>query len=298
MRDRLEKLQSIREEEQDSLSDLSIPESDPDQLDILQEAVVYQSSDALDGILKEAHSLRKEISLLRLEVERLTRHNERFGTSTRRLTLLKLDSDSIARGIHHRGEALYGRLQVLGEQSRLLEEKEGAGSALSRIASVQHAALTRDFHAIMNSYNRAEDLQRETCRGRIQRQASIMGTNISDEHLDMMVDKGGEGWAELSESLKTEGGRTSRWAMCEIKGRHKELVELEARMKEVHELFLHMAMLVEEQGSTVNNIEANVCSTQEYTEQTNEHIKTALRYKRKNPFRHFCPCLPCWRPVE
>ncbi len=295
MRDMLERLQAISEEEEDYEPEFYGPEYDVDKLTLSQQAVVFENSSAIDDILTEAHSIRKEISLLRLEIERLSAHNERFGTSVRRLTLIKKDSDSIARGIQQRGEALYGRIQALGRESSQLEEKEGPSSAASRIARTQYDTLTRAFHDAISDYNKTEESQRITCRQRIQRQASIMGTEITDEQLDVMVDKGGEGWAELSQSLQTEGARSSRWAMCEIKGRHKELVELEARMKEVHELFLQMAMLVEEQGCMINNIEANVCTTEEYVEKINVHIKKALQYKRKNPLTHCCPCLPCWR---
>ena len=297
MRDRLEMLQTIREEECDSESELSFPDCDSEQLDFSQEAVVFRDPDDLRGVLKEAHSLRKEVTLLRLEVTRLIRHNERFGTSMRRLTLLKQDSDSIARGIHRRGEALFVRLKALGERSRALEELKGPDAALSRIATGQHCALNRAFKGIMDDYNRAEEMQRVKCRGRLQRQASILGTDISDEQLDEVVEQGGKGWAELSQSLQTDGARTSRLALCDIKGRHRELVELEARIKEVHDLFQNMAMMVEEQGCLINNIENNVGRTQEYVQETNEHIKTAVRFKRKNPFKHCCPCLPCWRPV-
>lgn len=295
MRDMLERLQTISEEQEDYEPEFYGPEYDVDKVTLSQQAVVFENSSAIDNILREAHSIRKEISLLHLEVERLSTHNERFGTSVRRLTLLKRDSDSIARRIQQRGEDLYARLQALGKESRQLEEKEGPHSAVSRIARVQHDTLTRAFHAAMSDYNEAEEMQRSTCRGRIQRQASIMGTEITDDQLDVMVDKGGEGWAELSQSLQVPGARSSRWAMCEIKGRHKELVELEARLKEVHDLFLQMAVLVEEQGSMINNIEANVCKTEEHVEQINVHIKKALQYKRKNPFRQCCPCLSCWR---
>ncbi|XP_070843824.1 syntaxin-11-like [Chaetodon trifascialis] len=292
MRDMLERLQAISEEEEEgSEAEFYGSECDADKVTLSQQAVVFESSSAIDDILKEAHSIRKEISLLHLQVERLSTHNERFGTSVRRLTLLKKDSDSIARGIQQHGEALYTRLQALGRESRQLEEKEGPNSAVSRIARVQYDTLTRAFHAAMNDYNKAEEMQRNTCRERIQRQASILGSEITDEQLDEMVHKGGEGWAEL----QTQGARSSRWAMCEIKGRHKELVELEARLKEVHELFLQMAMLVEEQGSMLNNIEANVCKTEEYVEKINVDIKKALKYKRKNPFLQCCSCLPCWR---
>lgn len=295
MRDMLERLQTISEEQEDCESEFYGPEYDEDKVTLSQQAVVFENSSIIDNILKEAHLIRKEISLLQLEVERLSTHNERFGTSVRRLTLLKKDSDSIARGIQQHGAAVYARLQALGKESSQLEETEGPHSAVSRIARAQHDTLTRAFHAAMSDYNEAEEMQRDTCRGRIQRQASILGTEITDDQLDVMVDKGGEGWAELSQSLQTEGGRSCRWAMCEIKGRHKELVELEVRLKEVHELFLDMAVLVEEQGYMLNNIEANVCGTEEYVEKINVHIKRALQYKRKNPFRQCCPCLPCWR---
>ncbi|XP_059212014.1 syntaxin-11-like [Centropristis striata] len=295
MRDRLERLQDISEEQEECESEFYGQEYDVDKVTLSQQAVIFENTSPIDNLLKEAHAIRKEISLLQLEVERLRIQNERFATSVGRLTLLKKDSDSIARGIQQRGQALYVRLQALGEKSSQLEEEDGPNSAVSRIARTQHDTLARAFQAAMSDYSEAEEMQRSTCRGRIQRQASILGSEITDEQLDEMVEKGGEGWAELSHSLQTDGARSSRWAMCEIKGRHKELVELESRLREIHELFLDMAMLVEEQGSMINNIERNVHGTEEYIEKINVHIKKALEYKKKNPLRWCCPCLPCWR---
>ncbi|XP_028295826.1 syntaxin-11-like [Gouania willdenowi] len=291
MRDMLEKLQNVNEEREDSQSESEYDDNVP----VLHQAVLFETSSAIDDVLKEAHSIRKEISLLHLEVERLTAQNERYGTSVRRFSLLKKDSDSIGREIQQRGEALYFRLQALGKESRSLEEKEGPNTAVSRISRVQYDTLSRAFHQVMNDYSKAEEMQRDKCRQRIQRQASILGTQITDEQLDVLVDKGGEGWMELSQSLQPSAAHSSHWALNEIKGRHKELVELEARMKEVHELFLHMALLVEDQGQLLNNIEAHVCGSQDYIENFNVHVKRALRYKRKNPFLQCCPCLPCWK---
>lgn len=293
MKDMLERLQTLSEEEDYDFE--PGPEYDVDKVSLTQYAVVFENSSAIDDILKEAHSIRKELSLLHLEVERLSAHNERFSTSVRHLTLLKRDSDCIARGIQQRGEALYIRIQALGKESSQLEQKESQNSAVSRIAQIQYETLTCVFNSVMSDYNMSEEKQRITCRKRIQRQASILGTEITDEQLDVLVHKGGEGWVELSQSLQTEGGRSSRWAMCEIKGQHKELVELEARLKEVHQLFVDMATLVEEQGCMLNNIEANVCRTQDYTKQINIHITRALKYKKKNPFLQCCGCLPFWK---
>lgn len=285
----LDRLRTISKEDQDLEPDYDVNATMP------QQAVVLSATSDIENILTEAHALRKEISLLRSEVAGLDALNERFGTTVRRLTLVKRDFDSLARRIQQCGENLYCRLQDLGWESSQLQEKEGPSSAIGRIAKAQYETLTHDLNAIMSDYHSAENMQKTICRGRIMRQVSILGTEISDEQLDVIVHKGGEGWTELSHSLETEGGRTSRWAMKEIKGRHKELVELEARLREVHQLFLEMAALVETQGSLLNNIEANVCQTEEYTEKINIHIKKAIQYKKKNPFLQCCPCLSCWR---
>ncbi|XP_022053913.1 syntaxin-11-like [Acanthochromis polyacanthus] len=295
MRDMLERLQTISEDHEDEELEFNGPEYDADKVTLSQQAVIFENSSAIDEVLKEAQFIRKEISLLQLEVERMCMQNERFGTSVRRLTLLKKDCDSIAKGVQQRAEALYVRLQDLGKMSSQLEEKEGPNSAVSRIARTQYDTLTHAFRAVMSDYSKAEEKQKNTCRTRIQRQASIMGTDITDEQLDVLVDKGGEGWAELSQSLQPQAARTCRMAFCEIKSRHEQLVELEARLKEVHELFLQMAVLVEEQGSLLNNIEVHMHRTQEHVDQINDHIKKAVQYKKKNPFLQCCPCLPCWR---
>lgn len=288
MRDMLDRLRTINKEEQDLEPDDDVNATLP------QQAVVLSATSDIEKILTEAHALRQEVSFLRSEVAGLNALNERVGTTVKRLTLIKRDFDSIARRIQQRGEDLHCRLQDLRWESSQLQEKEGPSSAISRIAKAQYETLMHDFNVVMSDYNRAENMQKTICRGRIMRQVSIMGTEISEEQLDVIVHKGGEGWTELTQSLETEGGRTSRWAMNEIKGRHKELVELEARLREVHQLFLEMATLVETQGSLLNNIEANVSQTEEYTEQINIHIKKAIQYKKKNPFLQCCPCLSCW----
>ncbi|XP_045915945.1 syntaxin-11-like [Micropterus dolomieu] len=294
MRDLLEKLQTISKEQEDHEPEFHGPENDVDNVTLSQEAVVFDKS-AIENLLMEVHGIRKDMSLLNVQVERLKKHNDRFRTTMRRLTLLKKDSDSIARGIQQHGEALYVRIQALGNESRRLEEKSGPLSTVSRIARVQHDALMCAFHDTMSEYNKAEEMQRDACRERLKRQASIMGTEITNEQLDEMVDKGGEGWDELSQNVQTTRNRTLRRAMVELQGRHKELLELEARLRDVHELFRHMAMLVEEQGSVLNNIEANVCTSEEHVDESNVRLRKGIEYKKKNPFQTCCSCLPCWR---
>lgn len=294
MRDMLVKLKTINEEQECHKGKTSENDFYGDNGTLLQQAVLFEKSSPMDNILKEANVIRKEVSLLCSEVQRLNTNNERYATTVTCLSLLKKDSDAIARRIQHRGKLVYTHLQALGKKCKQLEEQEGTTSAVCRVARTQSDTLTCAFQAAMRDYNQAEDKQRKIWRKRIMRQASILGKNISDEELDAIVEKGGEGWTELSQDFHPQGVGSCRTAMCDIKDRHKELVELEARLKQVHELFLQMATLVEEQGSILNSIEVNLCRTEEYVEKINSNIKRAIHYKKKNPFLQCCPCLPCW----
>ncbi|XP_047243473.1 syntaxin-11-like [Girardinichthys multiradiatus] len=294
MRDMLGRLQTISKEQEDYEPEFTGPEYDVDKETLTQQAVIFDNSTAMDDILKESHSIRKEISLLSLEVERLRIHNERYGTTVRRLTLLKRNSESITHEIRHQAQSVHARIQNLGKESNRLEEKEGPNAAVCRIARTQYDTLICSFHAVMSNYHKTEEQQRSTCRTRLQRQASIMGTDISEKELNDLVEKGGEGWTELSQTLCPDGNPSCRAALSNIKGRHKELMELEARLKDVHELFLQMVTLVEEQGSLVDNIQLNVCKTEDYIKDIKCNLRRAVVYKKKNPCLQCCPWLPCW----
>ncbi|MEQ2187177.1 hypothetical protein GOODEAATRI_001922 [Goodea atripinnis] len=256
-----------------------------------QEAIVFQGEDVMESIYKEAQTMRKEMLLLKLDVKRLGKQNSRFLTSVRRLSSIKRDSNALGKDIKARGEAIYARLEKLGKLSKEQEEEHGPTSAVARMVRSQYVSLTSAFHEAISEYNEAEMVQRENCKTRIQRQAEIMGQEVSREQIDEMIETGK--WNIFSDNLLLEG-RTARSALNEIENRHKELLELESRIKDIHELFFQLALLVEEQGTMLDNIEANVGATQDYVAKAGAQIKQAKIYKKNNPCKKlFCCCFPC-----
>ncbi|XP_068608427.1 syntaxin-11a [Brachionichthys hirsutus] len=290
MRDRLLELQVFRSAGEEHRPEESRDLVD-DELHLEQQAVVFEGDDVLDGLYKETQALRKETLLLRMNVKRLRKQNTRFLTSVRRISSIKRDSNALGRDIKARGEAVFARLEKLGKLSKDLEEEHGPSSAAARMVRLQHVALTAAFHDAMSEYNEAEMVQRENCKTRIQRQAEIMGKEVSREQIDEMIETGK--WNVFSDNLLLEG-RTARSALSEIESRHKELLELEGRIRDIHELFFQMALLVEEQGCMLDNVEAAVSVTQDYVAKATVQIKKAAKYKRDNPCKKlFCCCFPC-----
>nr|XP_014353588.1 PREDICTED: syntaxin-3 [Latimeria chalumnae] len=128
----------------------------------------------------------------------------------------------------------------------------------------------------MTKYNEAQVDFRERSKGRIQRQLEITGKNTTDEELEEMLESG-------NPAIFTAGiindTQISKQALSEIESRHKDIVRLESSIKELHDMFVDIAMLVENQGEIVDNIEINVSKSTDHIETAKAETKKAIKYQ-------------------
>ncbi|KPP73983.1 syntaxin-11-like [Scleropages formosus] len=275
MRDRLCELRRISSEASDREEAFGCRGDD--------ESQVHRDQD-LEKVFKEVQSMRQEIAALRMDVKRLAKQSGRFLTSVRRISSIKRGSNAIAQDVRVRAEGLRRRLRRLRSLTAELEEQHGAERAVVRIARAQYVSIAGGLRDAVLECDRAEAAQRDNCKRRIQRQAGILGRSLSNRQLDEMIETGR--W-----NMFAQGLGMSRSTLSRMEERRQELLALETCVRDVHELFQLVAQLVEEQGGTLDSIEANVLATCDYLGSGNTGIKRAVRYKRKNPWRRmFRPC--------
>uniref|UniRef100_A0A671N744 Syntaxin-3 n=1 Tax=Sinocyclocheilus anshuiensis TaxID=1608454 RepID=A0A671N744_9TELE len=162
------------------------------------------------------------------------------------------------------------------ERNLEMEEVERVSADL-RIRKSQHAVLSRKFVDVMTKYNEAQVDFREKSKGRIQRQLEITGKATTDEELEEMLEGGNA--AVFTAGIVDSG--ISKQALSEIEARHKDIVRLESSIKELHDMFVDIAMLVESQGNMVDNIEVNVGKAVDHVEAAKTETKKAVRYQSK-----------------
>ncbi|XP_077207017.1 syntaxin-11 [Paroedura picta] len=258
-----------------------------------RETLLFETDYALASLYKDIQAIRTNNDHLKADVRRLSKQNSRFLTSMRRLSSIKRDTNTIAKDIKARGEEIHRKLQALRDLSEDAEMKYGSSSLIARVSKDHYVDLMYTFQEAMFEYNETEMNQRENCKTRIQRQLEIMGKDVSGNQIEDMIEQGR--WDVFSENLLSDI-KGARSALNEIETRHKELMKLECRIKEVHELFLQVALLVEEQADTFNVIELNVQNIQDYVGEAKGEVRRALEYRRKHPCRTIlCCCLKCLR---
>ncbi|XP_041856073.1 syntaxin-2 isoform X3 [Melanotaenia boesemani] len=160
------------------------------------------------------------------------------------------------------------------EQNMPKDDVVNRSSVDFRIQKTQHTVLSRKFVEVMTEYNATQVSFRERSKGRIQRQLEITGRVTTNEELEDMLESG-------SPSIFTtdiiSDSQITRQALNEIESRHQDIVRLESSIRELHAMFMDMAMLVETQGDMVNNIENNVSNATEYICRAKEETKKAVR---------------------
>ncbi|XP_035384696.1 syntaxin-1B isoform X2 [Electrophorus electricus] len=162
------------------------------------------------------------------------------------------------------------------EQSIEQEEVMNRSSADLRIRKTQHSTLSRKFVEVMTEYNTTQSKYRDRCKDRIQRQLEITGRTTTNEELEDMLESGK--LAVFTDDIKMDSQMTKQ-ALNEIETRHTEIIKLENSIRELHDMFVDMAMLVESQGEMIDRIEYNVEHSVDYVERAVSDTKKAVKYQ-------------------
>ncbi|KAK1791892.1 hypothetical protein P4O66_013877 [Electrophorus voltai] len=152
----------------------------------------------------------------------------------------------------------------------------------STCAKFQHAILGRKFVDVMTKYNEAQVEFREKSKGRIQRQLEITGKTTTDEELEEMLDGGNVAVFTAGYLyVRIMASGISKQALSEIEARHKDIMRLESSIKELHDMFVDIAVLVENQGSMIDRIETNMDQSVGFVERAVADTKKAAKFQKE-----------------
>ncbi|XP_036065985.1 syntaxin-1B isoform X1 [Oryzias melastigma] len=277
MRDRLQHLQQAQPDP-DGLSAVDLSEheaaADPD----------------LDSILQEAQRVRLEIQQIQNDVKDLKEANYHMLNKISDPGDLKRDSNAIGGDIKLRAEEVLRQLRLMNRRREELEARLGCSDPTARIARTQYQCLSSALREVMSSYNDTETNHRDACRRHIHRQMQVAGMEVCQEELEEAMEGGDV--QVFSPHLQ---GKTASAALQQIQSRNQELLELERRIQAVQEVFLDVAMLVEEQGAAAENIEKNLQTSGVLIEGGLMQLERATASDKNNPFKKmFCGCFPCY----
>ncbi|XP_015361112.1 syntaxin-2 isoform X1 [Marmota marmota marmota] len=246
--------------------------------------LVVEKDHFMDDFFHQVEEIRNGIAKVAQYVEDVKKNHSIILSAPNPEGKIKDELEDLNKEIKKTANRIRAKLKSI-EQSFDQDESGNRTSVDLRIRKTQHSVLSRKFVEVMTEYNEAQTLFRERSKGRIQRQLEITGRTTTDEELEEMLESGKP---SIFTSDIISDSQITRQALNEIESRHKDIMKLETSIRELHEMFMDMAMFVETQGEMINNIEKNVTNAADYVEHAKEETKKALKYHSKARRQQHC----------
>lgn len=245
------------------------------------DAVVNIGTDGEANYMQEfftqVEEIQNDIDKIQQKVEDVKLKHSTILSSAQTDDKLNEQLDELMSEIKRTANRVRSRLKQIQNQIEQ-EESQSNQTADFRIKKTQHSTLSRTFIKVMNEYNQEQNLYRDRCKQRIERQLGIIGKAATDNEIEEMIEQSKDGKnLQIFTGINMDAQQTR-----EIEARHNDILALEKSIKELHDLFMDMCTLVQEQGEMVDRIENNVFQTTDYVEKAVEHTKRAVEYQTKS----------------
>lgn len=230
----------------------------------------------LDGIkanIKAITQASKEIEMINEKSMRATTTAEEKALSLK-LGPLIADTNNKAK----KSKTLLG---LLKDETDQLKEQGKLNASNARVRENMNTTMTKKFIDEMKIYQQAQQKYKTDIKNKVKRQVQVIKPDATD--------------AEVDEVMKSEGGRDALYKQsilagsvndqikttyAKVAGKYQDVLTLEQSVAELHQMFLDFALLTEQQGELLDQIEFNVTQATDYIEEANVETHQAIEYQK------------------
>ncbi|XP_076890764.1 syntaxin-121-like [Bidens hawaiensis] len=163
----------------------------------------------------------------------------------------------------------------------------GQGSSTDRTRTSVVNGLRKQLQTSMKSFNELRQRMAAEHRETVQRRYyTVTGENADEATVDKLISTG-ESETFLQKAIQQQGRGQVMETILEIQERHDAVTVIERNLKELHQVFMDMAVLVEHQGEQLDNIESHVNRANSFVTRGAQQLNEA-RKKQKNTRKWTC----------
>ncbi|XP_075254172.1 syntaxin-1A-like [Convolutriloba macropyga] len=231
----------------------------------------------LKEFLVEVEKVKQCIAVIEGKVEELKTAHARMLSSEEPQDKDTNEVEELNGSIRREASDVRSTLKKMETETDKVEESNHDQVTVEvRIRKIQQSTLSRNFIDTMTEYNRVQNVYRDGCKKRMKKQLDIMGKPHDDNELEEMIRTDNPNVFNQQLALDSKEGRK---ALTEVELRHK-ILKLERSLQELHELFLDMARLVEQQGEAIDRIDYNVEQSCRVVANAKVETKKAVKYQK------------------
>merc|ERR1712087_1097085 len=120
----------------------------------------------------------------------------------------------------------------------------------------------------MKIYQQAQQRYKTDIKNKVTRQVKVVSPDATEEEIDAVLKS--EGGRDALYKKKVLAGSINdeiKTTYAKVAGKYQDVLTLEQSVAELHQMFLDFALLTEQQGALLDQIEHNVTQATDYVEE-------------------------------
>lgn len=245
----------------------------------------------LDKFFEDVEAIKEELKGIDLLHDQLQSSNEESKTlhNAKSIKTLRTKMDNDVALSLKKAKLIKNSLEALDRSNVTNRNLPGCGpgSSTDRTRTSVVNGLRKQLQSSMKSFNELRQKMTAEHRETVQRRYyTVTGENADEATVDNLISTG-QSETFLQKAIQEQGRGQVMETVLEIQERHDAVTVIERNLKELHQVFMDMAVLVEHQGGQLDNIEDHVNRANSYVTRGAAQLVEA-RKKQKNTRKWTC----------
>uniref|UniRef100_A0A0G4HC21 t-SNARE coiled-coil homology domain-containing protein n=1 Tax=Chromera velia CCMP2878 TaxID=1169474 RepID=A0A0G4HC21_9ALVE len=292
MHDRLAELREIARRKnvvqtaRTGVSTRNLPEGAADETRDPELGEASTSPPFMADYLERVARIKADIGELHKNVDRIRelKHAAIRATSPEKEKEISAELDEIVSETNRHINILKKSIERMQKDNKVFAE-QNRNSSEARIRDNLLQALLRKFRELLVDYQAAQQEFRDEAQKKVERQVKIVYPEANQKQIDEMVEAGAD--AVIHQRI-VRGHETLKGALSDIQDKYKDIQMLETNIKELRQMMVDLATLVESQGDLINQIEYSVASAKDYVAKADQELVSARKWQARARKKMIC----------
>ncbi|XP_052176768.1 syntaxin-121-like [Diospyros lotus] len=238
----------------------------------------------LDKFFEDVEAIKDDLRELETLCANLQSANEQSKTlhNAKAVKNLRSQMDNDVASALKKAKMIKVRLEALDRSNAANRSLPGCGpgSSSDRTRTSVVNGLRKKLQESMNSFNALRQQIAGEYKETVQRRYyTVTGENADESTIDRLISTG-ESETFLQKAIQEQGRGKVLDTIMEIQERHEGVKEMERNLKELHQVFMDMAVLVETQGEQLDDIEAQVNRASSFVSRGAQQLHVARKHQK------------------